>query len=62
MLRGLTDDTAHWTLVKDSAFLDATRSKSPYRAFWIPLVSAKYNTYARYYVVRNRSLLGSGHP
>ena len=50
-------DHPDWHLVKESKFLDASRSPSPYRAFWVPFVSSQRVTWASYYVSRNSKLL-----
>ncbi|TYZ65298.1 hypothetical protein PybrP1_002306 [[Pythium] brassicae (nom. inval.)] len=48
----LWEDPATWTLVHSEPFLVAEASASPYRSFYVPLLTAKYVTHADYAVYK----------
>jgi len=43
-----------WDVLIELPFLDASKSKSLYRAFYIPFMSAKHTTFARYLVLKRK--------
>lgn len=43
-----------WEVIVDLPFLDASKSKSLYRAFYIPFLSPKHTTFARYLILRRK--------
>ncbi|CEG41893.1 alpha mannosyltransferase [Plasmopara halstedii] len=45
-------EPSSWTLVYSEPFLDAERSKSPYRSFYIPILTPQYVKYAEYAIYK----------
>ncbi|KAE8978248.1 Alpha-1,2-mannosyltransferase [Phytophthora rubi] len=48
------EEPATWELVHSEAFLDAERSKSPYRSFYIPMLTPQYVKYADYAIYKRK--------
>jgi len=43
-----------WHVLTDLPFLDASKSRSPYRALFIPFLSSKHTVFARYLVLKRK--------
>lgn len=48
------EDTTTWEVVHTEAFLDAERSRSPYRSFYIPFVTEKHVRFAKYSIYKRK--------
>ncbi|CAI5740115.1 unnamed protein product [Peronospora destructor] len=48
------EEPATWELVHSEQFLDAERSKSPYRSFYIPMLTPRYAHYAEYTIYKRK--------
>ncbi|KAE9025188.1 Alpha-1,2-mannosyltransferase [Phytophthora fragariae] len=48
------EEPATWELVHSEPFLDAERSKSPYRSFYIPMLTPQYVKYADYAIYKRK--------
>ncbi|GMG16228.1 unnamed protein product [Phytophthora fragariaefolia] len=48
------EEPTTWELVHSEPFLDADRSKSPYRSFFIPVLTPRYVNYADYAVYKRK--------
>ncbi|KAH7460792.1 Alpha-1,2-mannosyltransferase ALG9 [Phytophthora ramorum] len=48
------EEPATWELVHSVPFLDAERSKSPYRSFYIPMLTPQYVAYADYAIYKRK--------
>ncbi|KAG2775501.1 Alpha-1,2-mannosyltransferase [Phytophthora cactorum] len=48
------EEPATWELVHSEPFLDAERSKSPYRSFYIPILTPQYVKYADYAIYKHK--------
>jgi len=46
-----------WKVIASYPFLDASKSNSLYRAFWIPKLSQYHNVYNGYYLLQNTELI-----
>jgi hypothetical protein len=47
-----------WEVIASYPFLDASNSPNAFfRAFYVPYLSPKHNTFANYYLLRNRKLI-----
>lgn len=49
----LSEDS-QWQVITELPFLDSSKSKSLYRAFYIPFMSPKHTTFARYLVLERK--------
>ncbi|KAE8893338.1 Alpha-1,2-mannosyltransferase [Phytophthora fragariae] len=48
------EEPATWELMHSEPFLDAERSKSPYRSFYIPMLTPQYVKYADYAIYKRK--------
>ncbi|CAH0478021.1 unnamed protein product [Peronospora belbahrii] len=53
------EEPATWELVYSEQFLDAERSKSPYRSFYIPLLTPRYVHYAEYAIYKRKKAVSN---
>ncbi|KAG1697353.1 hypothetical protein DVH05_016635 [Phytophthora capsici] len=51
----LWEDPATWELMHSEPFLDAERSKSPYRSFYIPFLTPQYVEHALYAIYKRKN-------
>ena len=54
---GDVEDAGVWRLLREAPFVDHSRSRFPWRSFWLPGAAAR-NTWGRYQLWRNEGLLG----
>ena len=48
------EDEAQWEVLVEERFLDLSRSRFPYKSFYVPWLSRRHNFFDRYMVLRNR--------
>jgi alpha-1,2-mannosyltransferase len=49
--------TDEWEVIYQVPFLDAAKSKTIYRAFYVPFLSEKHNKFNNYYLLRSKKLV-----
>jgi len=50
------EEPATWELVHSEPFLDAEQSKSPYRSFYVPMLTPRYVKYADYAIYKRKKV------
>ncbi|POM62841.1 Alpha mannosyltransferase [Phytophthora palmivora] len=53
------EEPSTWELVHSESFLDAERSKSPYRSFYIPMLTPQYVKYADYAIYKQKKVVAN---
>jgi len=48
------EEDPHWEVLFEQPFLDLSRSRFPYKSFYIPGLSSRKNSFDRYMVLRNK--------
>ena len=48
------EDSGQWEVLVELPFLDLSRSRFPYKSFYIPFLSSRHNVFDRYMILRNK--------